>query len=80
MSDIHLQALDKLRDKNWEAAHNLIQQYKDPLACLIHGYLHRIEGDLSNAAYWYNRANQAVPANSLEDELHRLDELAQQEK
>jgi hypothetical protein len=46
MSVIHLQALDKIRDKEWDDAHQLIQQYSDPLACLIHGYLHRIEGDL----------------------------------
>ena len=72
MSTIHLQALDKIPENDWNGAHQLIQQYKDPLACLIHGYLHRIEGDLSNAAYWYNRGKEVVPANSLEEELRRL--------
>jgi len=76
MSVIHQQALDKIRDKHWDDAHQLIQQYSDPLACLIHGYLHRIEGDMSNAAYWYNRGQEVVPANSLEDELQRLYTLA----
>ncbi len=79
MSAIHLQALEKVRDKDWDGAHQLIQQYNDPMACLIHGYLHRIEGDMSNAAYWYNRANEVVPANSLEDELQRLFKLARQD-
>jgi hypothetical protein len=69
MSVIHLQALDKIREQDWHGAHQLIQQYSDPLACLIHGYLHRIEGDLSNA----------VPANSVEDELKRLFKLARQD-
>lgn len=79
MNVIHLQALDKIREQDWHGAHQLIQQYSDPLACLIHGYLHRIEGDLSNAAYWYNRGQEAVPANSLEDELKRLFKLARQD-
>lgn len=79
MSVIHLQALDNIRKKDWNSAHQLIQQYNDPMACLIHGYLHRIEGDMSNAAYWYNRGHEVVPANSLDDELERLYALASQE-
>lgn len=76
MSFIQLQALEKLRAQDWDGAHKLIQHYTDPLACLIHGHLHRLEGDLSNAAYWYKRAKEAVPVSSLEDELQRLFSLA----
>lgn len=78
MSMIHLQALEKIRANDWHGAHELIQQHNDPLSCLIHAHLHRIEGDLSNAAYWYNRGHEAVPANSLESELQRLFTLARE--
>jgi len=79
MSTHHLEALDLSRSGNWQEAHKLIQPYSDKLACLIHGYLHRIEGDLGNAQYWYNRANETMPDNSLDDELERLYALEQQQ-
>lgn len=56
----------------WDEAHRLVQPYSDPWACLIHGYLHRLEGDLGNASYWYRRADSELPDNSLEEELSRL--------
>jgi hypothetical protein len=31
--------------------------------------LHRIEGDLANARYWYHRAGLNMPDNPLEEEL-----------
>jgi hypothetical protein len=68
----HADALALARKNEWDAAHRIIQSYSDPLACLIHGYLHRVEGDLWNARYWYNRAGESMPENSLGDELERL--------
>ncbi len=47
------------------------------MACLIHGYLHRVEGDLGNAQYWYRRANKFMPDNSLEEEWNRLYSLVE---
>ncbi len=41
------------------------------LACLLHGYLHRVEGDSANAAYWYRRADTEMPDNSLDEEFAR---------
>ncbi len=79
MSTYHIEALNLSRNGDWHQAHKLIQPYSDKLACLIHGYLHRIEGDLSNAQYWYNRANETVPDNSLENELERLYALEKQD-
>ena len=67
-----MQAIDLARNNDWDASHRLIQAHDDPLACLIHGYLHRVEGDLWNARYWYNRAGEAMPENSLEEEFERL--------
>ena len=43
----------------WDAAHNLVQQHEnDRTAAWIHAVLHKIEGDLDNARYWYRRADR----------------------
>jgi hypothetical protein len=76
MKNIHKQALQLIQNDDWDAAHRLIQDYSDPLSCQIHGYLHRIEGDLSNASYWYKRAGLEMPDTSVEQELNRLLTLA----
>ena len=68
----HTKVLDLAREGSWGEAHKLVQQYSDELSCLIHAYLHRVEGKISNAKYWYNRVDVAIPNNSLEDELNRL--------
>ncbi|WP_305907773.1 hypothetical protein Q9L42_014040 [Methylomarinum sp. Ch1-1] len=68
----HKQALQLARDGHWERAHEMVQPYSDKMACLIHAYLHREEGDLSNAGYWYRRAGEKMPDNTLEAELKRL--------
>ncbi len=42
---------------DWDAAHAIVQQDEaDPLACWLHGCLHKIEGDAGNARYWYRRS------------------------
>jgi hypothetical protein len=38
----------------------------------VHAYLHRVEGDLSNAGYWYRRAKRPVPEQSLEAEWQAI--------
>lgn len=62
-------ALQLIQNDNWDAAHRIIQSYSDPFSCHIHGYLHRLEGDLANACYWYNRAGLRFPENTLPEEL-----------
>ena len=56
MTDKHRRALAHLRGKQWDKAHALAMGMRDKLAFRIHGLLHRIEGDLENARYWYDRA------------------------
>ena len=73
----YLSVLDAAKQGNWDAAHQQIQPYSDTMACLIHGYLHRVEGDLSNAEYWYKRADTRLPDNTLEQEWQRLYALLQ---
>ena len=72
MATVHIEALKLQAQGDWDGAHQLIQTANDELACLIHGYLHREEGDSSNAHYWYSRAGQDLPNNSLEEEFKRL--------
>jgi hypothetical protein len=59
---------------NWDAAHNTAQDIPDPTGAWIHAYLHRKEGDLANAAYWYRRADQPVAHDSLDAEWERIAE------
>ncbi|MCK5829144.1 MAG: hypothetical protein KAH20_02460 [Methylococcales bacterium] len=68
----YIKVLNYAKEGKWDKAHQLVQPYSDKKSCLIHGYLHRVEGDLSNANYWYTRAETEIPDNTLEDELKRL--------
>ena len=56
----------------WDAAHQVAQELDDGTGAWIHAYLHRKEGDLGNAAYWYRRAGRPVASDSLEAEWDRL--------
>jgi len=55
-ADKHRKALSHLRKSEWDKAHAIVMGMRDKLAFRIHGLLHRIEGDLDNARYWYDRA------------------------
>jgi hypothetical protein len=44
---------------DWDAAHRIVQDESDASAAWVHAYLHRVEGDLGNAGYWYRKAGQA---------------------
>jgi len=62
MSDLNddlLQAVELALAGEWDAAHQLVQQYEnDGMASWIHAVLHKIEGDLANSPYWYRRADR----------------------
>lgn len=61
---------------NWDKAHSIVQELNGTEACWIHAYLHRKEGDIGNAGYWYNRAGKAPPETDLQVEWKQLvDEL-----
>jgi hypothetical protein len=57
---------------DWKAAHAMAQDIHDRTGSWIHAYLHRKEGDLGNAGYWYRRAGQPVAHDSLADEWARI--------
>ena len=67
-----LQALWHDGHGDWNAAHEVAQDVPDPDGAWVHAYLHRKEGDASNAAYWYRRANQPVASDALEAEWARI--------
>ena len=71
-ASVYLQALWHDAKGNWEKAHVLIQDLPDEAAAWIHAYLHRKEGDLWNADYWYRNAGQRRPALSLQQEWEQL--------
>lgn len=67
-----LKALWHEANKNWDEAHRIIQEIDDHQAAWVHAYLHRAEGDLANAAYWYSRAGKSMPGSALTSEWEEL--------
>jgi hypothetical protein len=67
-------AVKLLEDGDWQAAHKIVQRDEDsPLACWAHGIVHLMEGDTSNARYWYGQAKRTFPAEpSVKDEIRAL--------
>jgi len=54
-----LQAIDSAAAGQWNAAHQIVQQYEaNSTAAWIHAVLHKIEGDHDNSRYWYRRAGK----------------------
>ena len=57
---------------NWEEAHRIAQSEKSPAGSLVHAFLHRVEGDIGNASYWYRLADRPVCTSSLNDEWEKI--------
>lgn len=68
----HVKALWQEKRGDWDAAHKIVQDINDATASWIHAYLHRREGDESNAAYWYGQADRQFPAEALDDEWQTI--------
>jgi hypothetical protein len=56
-----LQALWHEARGDWERAHRCVQDDASREGAWVHAYLHRKEGDLGNAGYWYSRADHPMP-------------------
>jgi hypothetical protein len=52
----------------WDTAHRLVQAKSTRHAAWVHAYLHRVEGDLGNANYWYRQAGQPSAKDPLDAE------------
>jgi len=67
-----LEALWWLRNGDWDKAHKLVQALNSSDGAWVHAHLHRVEGDLGNAAYWYRRAGKDATEISLKEEWQEL--------
>ena len=50
---------------DWSKAHAVVMDEAGEDCAWVHAYLHRLEGDLGNARYWYRRAQRPVPTKPL---------------
>jgi hypothetical protein len=57
---------------DWIRAHESAQQDEGAAGSWVHAYLHRKEGDASNAAYWYSRTGRRPSAATLDDEWSEI--------
>ena len=67
-----VQALWRAAKGDWDGAHRLVQDEDSRDAAWVHAYLHRVEGDLPNARYWYGRAARAPASGALEAEWEEI--------
>ncbi len=67
--DLAQQALWWVGKGEWDRAHECAQQHEgEPRCDWVHAHLHRVEGDLPNAGYWYRRAGKPVATGPTADE------------
>jgi hypothetical protein len=69
---IALQALWYDAKGDWNTAHTRAQAQDDQTGAWVHAYLHRKEGDLSNAGYWYRKAGKPVADTTLAEEWEAI--------
>ena len=65
---VAVQALWYVANNDWDRAHKLAQNQDNGVGAWVHAHLHRVEGDLRNAGYWYRRADRPECTGSLEAE------------
>jgi len=56
----------------WEKAHTIVMNDDSAEAAWVHAYLHRVEGDLPNAGYWYRTAGKPVGKGALDSEWNAI--------
>ena len=57
---------------DWHLAHQCAQKQEDADGAWAHAYLHRVEGDLSNAGGWYRRAGKTPSTAPLKEEWETI--------
>ena len=57
---------------NWDKAHHIVMTESGRDCAWVHAYLHRREGDLDNARYWYRQAGRSVATGSLAEEWTKI--------
>jgi hypothetical protein len=59
-----LAALWWAKKDDWHKAHAAVMDETDKACAWVHAHLHRVEGDLDNARYWYRRAGRPAATQS----------------
>jgi len=67
-----MQALWYAYKPNWDTAHRICQKESTQLDYWIHASLHREEGDLGNARYWYQRAGRPESIGTIQEERQEI--------
>ena len=67
-----LAALWWIRKGEWDRAHEIVMGESSQAAAWVHAHLHRIEGDASNAGYWYRQAKKPVASGSIDAEWETI--------
>ncbi len=67
-----LAALWHAEKGDWNAAHNIAQEIHTRDGSWVHAHLHRVEGDLWNARYWYEKAGRPESKKPLSVERHEI--------
>ena len=57
---------------DWSRAHGRVDALETKEAMAVHAYLHRKQGDQSNADYWYRRAGEQYRRTTLDEEWNAL--------
>jgi hypothetical protein len=52
----------------WDKAHTIVMDEAGKDCAWVHAYLHRVEGDLGNAGYWYREAGKSAATGALQSE------------
>ena len=60
-----LEALWWAAKDDWDKAHGIVMKQDSRDAAWVHAYLHRVEGDLDNAGYWYRKAHRPADSGAL---------------
>ncbi len=68
-----LEALKLSAAGDWDGAHRIVQDNSSPEAAWVHAHLHRVEGDLGNAGYWYRRAGKPAATGDLAAERRGIE-------
>ncbi len=69
---LHLEALWHDAKGDWQTAHDLVDGAPDQISSRVHAYLHRKEGDIWNADYWYSKAGEKRPNVDIDAEWDML--------
>jgi hypothetical protein len=70
--DLALQALWHAANGDWTKAHECAQEQDDKRGAWVHAHLHRQEGDLGNAGYWYRKAGKPMSTQPLPEEWNTI--------